>query len=338
MSYPHPANILTVLLSVSIALIAHTILAAEPLQEWQTVCENHSQTPLPAADLPSGKQRTALKECDAEALYYGIGIPADPRQARLCAYAQRATQDEEVFGSSGILMTIYANGIGAQRNLDLAIRFACEYGGAEAEMQSRIENLRERKRPHWQGKPFHLCDNITSGLMSGYCAAHDERIAAVARDRQIAAIVHRLTDTQHVAYERLRQTANQYFESHSDIEVDQSGTARAQFSIEARAKLEQQLLDMLDRLEQGKLPARTHVAFRQADAELNAVYRQIQHAKDYDNGTVTQAGIKSTQRAWLLFRDAWAAYVTARYPSVTRESILTPLTIERTMLLIELRP
>ncbi|RYG15414.1 MAG: hypothetical protein EON96_10675, partial [Caulobacteraceae bacterium] len=59
-------------------------VASEP--RTQGLCRAVKTTPFPAADRtpPAG---VSLKGCNAEALYYGIGVKADPARARLCAYA-----------------------------------------------------------------------------------------------------------------------------------------------------------------------------------------------------------------------------------------------------------
>ncbi len=128
---------------VALAFLAGGGLGRAPSADeaWRADCDRVKETALPPGDQPDADTRRALAGCQSEDLYYGIGQPADPSRARLCAYLERSTGDAPVFGGSAILMTIYATGIGARRNPDLAIRFACALEGAPAEMEGRIAHL-----------------------------------------------------------------------------------------------------------------------------------------------------------------------------------------------------
>ena len=96
---------------------------------------------------------------------YGIKGPKNPVRARQCAYLERQAPDNgwpNLFAGTGMLMTIYANGTGARRNFDIAMKFACELGGAPAEEEGWLAHLQKLKS-EWQGQDFSPCDDITSG-------------------------------------------------------------------------------------------------------------------------------------------------------------------------------
>src|SRR5690606_11815140 len=99
-------------------------------------CERVRDLQPQAADHPDAAQVQALADCDSEALYYGIGMAADPVRARQCALLEAETESDQysAFSGNGLLMTIYANGIGAERDLDLATAFACGIHGAPFEV------------------------------------------------------------------------------------------------------------------------------------------------------------------------------------------------------------
>ena len=105
----------------------------------KAVCRRLRGLTPPAADRPDAATAVALTpSCNAEALYYGIGIPADPVRARECAFIEQdagkaSPYDAGRFGGTAMLMTIYANGVGAARDLDLATALACQVDGAAAE-------------------------------------------------------------------------------------------------------------------------------------------------------------------------------------------------------------
>jgi hypothetical protein len=132
----------------------------------QALCRAVAGRQPPAADRPDPAAAASLASCDAEALYYGIGVARDPARARLCAFTQNPTdQMLEPFAGRAMLMTIYANGEGATRNLDLAIRMACTIEGAEpAEYDRRVTHLAALRDRRWQGHDFSYCDDIDPGL------------------------------------------------------------------------------------------------------------------------------------------------------------------------------
>lgn len=65
---------------------------------------------LPDADRPSAAEVSALRGCDSEAEYYGIGRAPDPVRARKCAFVEIESAAPPVFGGNAILMMVYANG------------------------------------------------------------------------------------------------------------------------------------------------------------------------------------------------------------------------------------
>jgi hypothetical protein len=171
------------------ALAAAAMLAAGTAraEDWSRVHDEFSDAPgygaskaicarvigarPPRADLPTPAQSAALKGCDAEELYYGGRIPADPVKARLCAFAQAGGDGEAdsdaLFSGRTVLMMLYANGMGVPRNLDLAIHYACNIEGAPMESDGRVNHLAGLRDEGPGEQPFDFCDDITSGLAQG---------------------------------------------------------------------------------------------------------------------------------------------------------------------------
>jgi len=200
------------------------------------ICRQAKGAKPPPEDLPDAAARAALKDCDSEKLYYGIGMPADPAKARQCAFLERERDDPEGGGSfSGevMLMTIYANGVGARRDFDLATHYACQLDGAPAEMDYRIQHLAELKAKNWQGHDFDFCNAITSGYAQGQCAVHEAEVADARRDARLAALTAPWTPAEKAALAKLQAAEAEFVEA-LDAEVDLSGTGRVAFEIEAQ--------------------------------------------------------------------------------------------------------
>ncbi len=150
--------------------------ARDPQPTVIDACKPVKKLFLSEAQMPSMKDRDLLIDCDSEQLYYGIGKVADPLMARHCALIEIEKNSERVFGGSAILMTIFANGIGAEQDYDLALHFACEIKGASGEVNRRIERLVKLKTEAVSKPNFHLCDDISSPQMKDHCKQHDVRI------------------------------------------------------------------------------------------------------------------------------------------------------------------
>jgi hypothetical protein len=296
----------------------------------KAMCRQVMATPLPSPD-KTAPPAVSLKGCDAEALYYGIGMKADPVRARQCALTQLAAKDDgAAFGPKAILMTIYANGKGADRNLDLAMHLACSLDAAPAEYDARLEHLASLKKPNAKlARPFDYCDDITSGLAGGQCAAHQKSIDDVKRKARLEGIVQGWTPAQKQAFSGLEKAKTDFVAAHSESEVDSTGTARVAFAIGEEEKREDAFLGFLDRLERGKGVKASRSDLPSADRDINIVYRQIQDRRDFNAGSVTLSDIQNTQKLWLKYRDAWLAFAKVRYPDVAQDAISATLTMER---------
>lgn len=304
-------------------------------EESKAICRSVRTREPPAGDRPDPGAAAALKGCDSEALYYGIGMKADPVKARQCAFLERESGDEQVLGGSVMLMTIYANGIGARRDLDVATHLACGLDGAPMESDGRIRHLAELKAQNWTGSDFHYCDDITSGLSMGYCAAHQARIDGEERKAALAALIAGWSDAERQALARLRQAHEAFVSARSDGEIDLNGTARAAMQIAAEEKAEAAFLDTLRRLAAGGAPAFSPADYRAADAALNAAYRETMAAlpaagsPDLGPGSVTREGVRAAQRAWLRYRDAFLAFARVKFPDLASDSLAAWLTRQR---------
>lgn len=290
-------------------------------------CQRVGEPRIPAADKPTAAERAALKGCDSEKLYYGIGGKPDHVAARKCAIIEAEGADDANFAGSTILMQVYANGYGVTRDPDLATAFACGLDGAPMEYDLRVGALQALKT--MPGKqPFDYCDAITSGLGQGVCADHLSRQAAVGRNTKLTTLAASLPPAGRTAYQATRNTFDAYVEAYGDGEVDQSGTARAMLVTEAEDKVRDQFVKDMQRLKTGQWPAANAADAKSADAQLNASYKAaLAWAGSKDKyGTVTAEGIRAAQRAWLPYRDAFVAFAAKIAPSVSRDAVLARLT------------
>jgi uncharacterized protein YecT (DUF1311 family) len=327
-------------------LVACALPAVAQLEDanesTQAKCKQYLQTPLPAESV-AVPVPTQWPDCNSYKLYSGIRTKVDFAAARQCAWSERLAQRADlepkysvasVFGGSAMLTTIYANGEGVERNISLALRFACEGGWAPKEFSYRIDHLekiRNTPKDH-----FVFCDDITSGFMQGFCAAYGSEIADEKRTESLNQIMSRFTLAQKTAFAALQKSQEAYAQAHAAGEIDTSGTARAMYQIDAEDTLRDDFLEALRTFEAGKYPKASAQDFQDADARLNSEYRKVmtdaeQHKSDY--GAVQPDRIRNAERAWLKYRDSWMAFVKLRYPTVSDQAWLLLLTKDRVSIL-----
>jgi hypothetical protein len=302
----------------------------------QALCRAVAGRDAPTPDRPDVATATRLQGCDAEALYYGIGVARDPVQARQCAFTQRPTdQMLEPFAGRAMLMTIYANGDGARRDLDLAIRLACTLEGAEpAEYDRRVTHLARLRDANWQGRYFSYCDDIDPGLGTGLCASHAAARARPQRERAQRALIAGWTPQQRAAYEPLRRAFEEFVAASASGDLARGGSSYASLRSRLEQGLRDQFADMLQRLERGRAPNFTAGQLRTEDLQLNQAYQaRLADERQFDAPGISPESIQNAQRAWLRYRDAFLAFAAVKYPQVSRDSLAAWLTQNRSQII-----
>ena len=329
-------------MTILAAAAALVLLAAPDAEPWKAACDRVKGVAIPAADRPDEAAKKALggSSCDSEALYYGIGADADVVAARHCAILEMDAAEGNIFGGETVLMMVYANGNGVDRNIDLAIKFACAVGHAPAENEARIgELLLMATNINLARTDFDLCDHTTSGFMQGHCTAHAARVEGASREGRLRALMSGWSKADTEAFAKLRKAADAWIAVRSQEEVDLSGTGRAAFTIEEATKQKDLFVAFLETLE--KNPHRvagTKADLAKADKALNERYRRIMAVADLEYGTVSKDGIKKTERAWIVYRDAWIAFAKKKHPKVSADAINAALTTNREAMLAEFLP
>ena len=233
-------------------------------ESWYQQCMRVAKLKAPSMPAVSGP-------CDAGDLYYtkrnqAVTTPAEWNKVRACALTR---------ADNSVLMMLYANGFGVQRDADVAMHYACSLEFiAKSEMEHRIEHLAAAPR---EGVPFDQCDDITSGYMGSICAAirarQDERIRVARLNRMASA----LSPASRSAFAKLRKAAERYA-TEATGEVDMQGTAAPALSMEHGERLQEEFMQAALNTASGKLLPASPAEFAQRDAELNALYKDVMSA------------------------------------------------------------
>ena len=353
-----PFSAFTLLLAaLAIALPAHAqedwgreksdLTAGPQYVASKAMCRAVEHVEMPARDRPSARVAAGLKGCDSEALYYGEHGAADPVKARMCASAESdggesdsdsdspaaGPQGGAVFSGRAILMMIYANGLGVPRDLDLATHLACNIDGAAAESDGRVHHLAQLKAKGPGKTRFDYCDDVTSGMGEGFCAARDAAMKDARRKAALDGLA--IAPGARTAYAALRTAADVYATQHGDGEVDLSGTARDAIATEEEQETKKAFTSQLQAVLAGRVPPASPAQATAADAALNAAYRKLQaHGEKVQKfGTVTFKDVRDAQRAWLHYRDAFLTFARAQAPGRPVEGLTVALIQARTAIL-----
>ncbi|MCQ8277144.1 hypothetical protein NFI95_01595 [Acetobacteraceae bacterium KSS8] len=313
------------------ALGALVLLAAVPAmaqsmpgdpdpKQVEALCRRDADADPPAGDLPTPAQRERLAHCDSEALLYGIGRPADPVQARLCAFVEADDAGSggpaPLFAGNSMLMTIYANGMGVPRNPALAVKYACMSEDSSAAREYRVLHVAGLLHEDWYKPVFSPCDDATSGEAGGECAAHDARFKDVRFAASVAAFASRVPARAQAAFASLRAAQKHWAELRSDNEIDQSGTLRSAFVIDEQQRQNADFVAMLERLDHGAPPKLGRTQRDAAQRRIDAALQRLPQDPDARLGdtTITAGAIRATQAAWVAYRDAWGRFAAVAYP------------------------
>jgi hypothetical protein len=307
--------------------LASLLIAQDVPSAVDKFCEASTAQPLTAPSFSGPLAESELERCDERALYYGFEDKPNYAAALQCGWYQRAHPRSDIgnmFYGPGVLTMLYANGRGVPRNYDLAIRFACENDWtAEAELEHRVGHLEELQNLDPHGTDFDLCDDITSGLNQGACAAIQAHFADADRAVKLAALAQSLPTAAEPLLPGLQKAEAAFEKSRVENEIDLNGTGRAAEQFQEETVLRDQFLMNLQRFRSGDIPTISDSDLVQLDRQLNAVYKQIRQAlaKESGLGTVEPEGVRATQRQWLRLAEAWASFARAAYPNLSATSI-----------------
>ena len=309
------------------------------------ICLRSETVAIPSDDLPTAADLPKLVSCNSQALYYGFAGTPNYVRARQCAYLERALGDRNPISGSAVLSMIYANGLGVHRSVPLATKFACEAGGAPAEINGRIVHLQHLASPGASPRrQFGVCDDITSGYMTGVCAATAEGVIEERRKVTIERIAAHYTPAQKAAFQALQYIARTYSHLHEAEEVNFAGSAGHAFEIDDFVRSQAILLDDVEALNANKVPAGNIDDRRRADARLEALYRQVLANPALQStgpdpllpglpmtemGTITREGLRVDQALWLSYRDAWVHFAAAVRPALSGDAVRTWITRQR---------
>ena len=303
-------------------------LAQSSFVDLPADCSAYAATPLPAeADrLPTPKAPPA---CASYRSYRGLGRPVNYTAARACAWQERLAAEADLgqneqeplawmVGGPLILADIYFNGAGVERNVPLAMRFACE--SEEGLAQLALAELRKLNGMPRASKRFEFCDYAASTLSMNYCTSYASEIEDDRRTRYYLSLESGMTAEQKFAFDKLLSAEAAFIKAHA-LEVDQGGTIRVIRTLGSQNILQDLFRAELVRFERKQWPVLSAHQLAAIDTVLRRVYDQkVRELKRQtpdmlDQGAVSPDHLASAQLSWESYREAWTAFARLRYPA-----------------------
>jgi uncharacterized protein YecT (DUF1311 family) len=307
----------------------------------KSACAKYEHTPLPAeAEAVATPQHWPY--CDSYKFYAGTHTKVDFEAARKCAWAERLASGAglepiygfgRVFGGSAMLTLLYSNGEGVERNIPLAIRFACESGWAPGQVDGHVEHLEVLKgrRPS-SDSTFRFCDGIPGSFMENYCERYNAQLADQSRSDTLRDLSSNWPEPQRAAFAALEEAQTAYSQAHGKGEIDTAGASRTTQEIRAEESLRESFLAAVRAFEKGDFPGPSTGNAEQTGGELERAYHSAVDEADAaisNPDALLAEDLRTAQHAWLKYRDAWLAFAKLRYPSLSADSLLTLLNKDR---------
>lgn len=240
-----------------------------------------------------------------------------------------------VVGGSLILADMYFNGAGVDRNVRLAMRFACE---AEPEMAKLA--LQEIAKPDHSVRghqPFEFCDYAATTFTMNFCSGYESEMADDRRNRYYESLKASMSPEQRVAFGKLLAAEDAYVEAHA-AEVDQGGTIRTVRTLGSQSILRNLFHSEVVRFQQKKWPGVSRERIAAADGLLRREYEdklkqlRAQTKQEIEGGAVTADSVSRVEEVWERYREAWAMFARFRNPGA-EEAVRAEITLERYRLL-----
>jgi hypothetical protein len=321
-----------------------------PDRDRPTLAEAASaNVPLPkSANTHRPPRAQAATACYPVSLYYGHN-PEHFQKARYCvltmlgllrgsvdtgqikaaqwAASGGATDPEIIDPMSGLVLAmLYGNGEGVARNLPLARQFVCQYSDG-IQGDEPAQHLKDFDRIMGQGRQFDVCDNSggSFGREAVYVCLGLQQDRRAEEIRQLEAAISAASTPQLKGSFLALSSAWQAFHKAygiMDAALCDGGTGCGPITEDDDLTMTASWLAALKDLQNGVAPAADTApsTFSQLDRNLNAKYRDsLSELGGCEDDHCPAAQIRSADRAWLKYREAWVQFGTLRWPSITAD-------------------
>ena len=322
---------LLVLIGVAALRACWPLLAQEqlsPADKLAQICREAQKQEIPANLLPSEEQFIQAKSCSPLDVYYSQDADRF-RQARICAVAitKRADRPGGSFDAELVLMMLFANGEGVPRSSSLARRFVCEFHAGGFDPQAVLQVIDSKRKldfctasEGYGRTPDFYCTQMNQGRVDA--SLQEESVRAKKTLPPAVWATWNILDHARMAYFAARQA-----------EHSQGTAGIALFNMDLNQAADAGWLEYLRDIAGGTPPKGVLEAsdFKAADQELNSMYKHAMESAAMNCNPYTPCpdAIRTAERAWIQYRDAWVGLAAVRWPQIAADKWLSWLTRAR---------
>jgi uncharacterized protein YecT (DUF1311 family) len=250
-----------------------------------------------------------------------LSAPSTKTCAKYAGYAVAIPEEWEAASDATELAELFAN---EAHDYAAAMHFLCAAGRAmePAEQASMLAHVRRMQRGE-TAQRLDFCDHATSGRGLHECALRLQAELEPALRTRYEAV------PKSPALNALRKRTDHYVATDAawETELSRGGTSYPAMAILTRLDREEAFVELLEQVSQQRIPAGDLNA---ADAALNAAWRKLLKQVEGED----ELELRSAQRAWTAYHNAWLAYYQERWrgtapPEALRREIAAVLTQER---------
>lgn len=253
------------------------------------------------------------------------------RQALVLQYGDEAKEEREydetrryclVTGKCDIdLAMIFANGWGVPRDYEAATWFLCRLDAstALAEKEGMLAHV-ERMRTAEEPEDLRYCDHATSTMGLLYCP--QPSTGEESPEDRIAKVREALSPEASRKLDELVTALDAFASADAGVWAFGSlGNVRyALREVEETSRIREEQVSNVERLSGSRAAGCTPEALKTSDAALNESYRAARavppespHRDSSEHKAEWAETLRDAQRAWIKYRDAWAAFYLARW-------------------------
>lgn len=330
----------TVVLAAAMLAASESSLAQQPThlsgEEVEKLCTEADKVPVPTGLLPTAAQAAKLApSCSPLDLYYA-STPGHLEETRLCGLAQwqrdvaldaRHVESPRISSSQFLAIAmVFANGEGAPRNIPLARRFACLAGD---DGFTDVDNVLTAI----DGGKLEVCSE--DGSFFGRQPNYECLLVLQARitnelEREEDRAERTLPRARMVLWQALANARSDYLDAHLP-ELPNGNTGATQSGMDDMLNLDRAWIEVLRSIEKGELPQgfANAATFAEVDKQLNVQYAdRLKEAVEYPS-MMSIAELRTAERAWLRYREAWVQFGTACWPRTKPDQWRSWLTAQR---------
>ncbi len=345
-------TLIKITIATLIFWLSTTILADTTQDEVDELCKNAIPIVFPEQDKPTDEDRKVLKGCDPMEFYYGGGssetrcplygdiyeVDQDYNRARKTAllYENDLYEWDKI-----ILIMLYANGYGVQKNIDLAIALTCQLQVKPEEIKNRIEHLEALKNN--KSNSMTDFDFFEDTLDRGIVANYYRSGVYYPINTRLQELRKTWSEKENKKYVALMEAASNFFQLNAVYETQHAGHANDHTQEWQEAWQDAGLFLSIVKFEKQRFSIFTHEDFLKYDKEMNELYRELikkltqanqkeEYYVRFYSITVDEdlkESVENTQKAWLAYRKAWVKFAAVRYPLMSPDSVKTWLTKKR---------